>query len=92
MYKILNNIIIPLDINKSLPRMTLRKYSKQQFNDLPHIIMTQDREWDPNIMDINACFNKESYDNMNNHISSMMILFNVFMHCIPPIYLYFSST
>ena len=43
--------VIPLRFRNGLPYMPIRPYSDQEWNDLPHIVLTSDEEWDPKVMD-----------------------------------------
>ena len=42
---------IPLNIKKGLPYMTLRPYTDDEWNDLPHVVLTGDTDWDPSVLD-----------------------------------------
>ena len=42
---------IPFNIKSSLPYMTLRPYTDVEWDTLPHVILTGDNGWDPNILD-----------------------------------------
>ena len=43
--------VIPLRFRNGLPYMPIRPYSDQEWNDLPHVVLTSDEEWDPKVMD-----------------------------------------
>lgn len=47
----IEGIIITLSIHHSLPRMYIDNFSDDQFRNLPRIIMTNEMEWNPTIMD-----------------------------------------
>ena len=42
---------IPLDIVNGLVRLKLRPFTDHEWDTLPMVIMTADREWDPNVLD-----------------------------------------
>ena len=43
--------IIPLNIKGGLPYMSMRPYTDKEFEELPHVILTADVDWDPSILD-----------------------------------------
>jgi hypothetical protein len=45
--------IIPLVIQQGLARLPIRPYTDQEFDSLPHVVMTSNTAWDPSIMDHN---------------------------------------
>ena len=42
---------IPLNIKAGLPYMTLRPFTIQEWDSLPHIVLTGDTNWDPTVLD-----------------------------------------
>lgn len=42
---------MPLDIKLGLPYLKIRPYTDEEFAELPHIVMTDDTEWDPTVLD-----------------------------------------
>ncbi|MEL7196406.1 MAG: reverse transcriptase domain-containing protein, partial [Bacteroidota bacterium] len=42
---------IPLTIHHGLPRLKMRPYTSTEWDSLPHIMMTDQSPWDPNILD-----------------------------------------
>ena len=42
---------VPFSVERGLVRMTLRPYTDAEWDTLPHIIVTSDKEWDPTILD-----------------------------------------
>ena len=42
---------LPLDIKDGLAYLPLRPFSDQEWEQLPHVVMTADDEWDPTILD-----------------------------------------
>ena len=51
--KTIDGYVIPLNIKAGLPYMTMRPYTDQEWEDLPHVIMTSDIDWDPSQLDHN---------------------------------------
>ena len=47
----LDGYIIPLNIRSGLPYMSMRPYTDDEWEQLPHVILTSDAEWDPTILD-----------------------------------------
>jgi hypothetical protein len=47
----LDGYIIPLSIQDGLTRLNIRPYTDQEFNTLPHVILTSELEWDPSTLD-----------------------------------------
>ena len=41
----------PLDIIDGLPYLPMRLFSNTEWDTLPHVIMTADREWIPTLLD-----------------------------------------
>ena len=43
--------VVPFSVERGLVRMTLRPYTDHEWDTLPHLIITSDREWDPTVLD-----------------------------------------
>ena len=43
--------VIPLEYTNGLPRMDIRPFTSKEWDDLPHVIMTADQDWDPKVLD-----------------------------------------
>ena len=43
--------VTPLDIINGLPCMKMEPHSDQEWNDLPHVILTAGDQWDPRVLD-----------------------------------------
>lgn len=41
----------PLSFNSGLAYLKMRKFTPEEYQNLPHVIMTSDKEWDPTIFD-----------------------------------------
>ena len=46
-----NGYAIPLQVRDGLVYMDMQPYTNEQFDTLPHIIMTSDLPWDPTVFD-----------------------------------------
>lgn len=62
----LDGYIIPLNIRSGLPYMTIRPYTDKEWEDLPHVILTADTDWDPTIIDCELEDEEEWFDAMQN--------------------------
>jgi hypothetical protein len=49
--KTLDGYVIPLNIKDGLPRLELRPYTDKEWDQLPHVIMTAETDWDPSVID-----------------------------------------
>jgi hypothetical protein len=47
----LNGYIIPLSIKDGLVRLSIRPYTDHEWDNLPHVILTSELEWDPSVLD-----------------------------------------
>src|SRR5687768_3611797 len=56
--------IIPLNIRQGLPFMTIRPYTDAEWEQLPHVILTADTDWDPSILDCEQEDNEEWFNAM----------------------------
>jgi hypothetical protein len=43
--------ILPLSIANGLPYLKTCRYTQEEYDTLPHVIMTSDKEWDPRVFD-----------------------------------------
>ena len=57
---------IPLNIKSGLPYMTLRPYTDDEWDNLPHVILTSDLDWDPTILDNIIDDNDTWFDSVSN--------------------------
>lgn len=60
----LDGYIIPLNIRSRLPYMSIRPFTNREWDDLPHIILTADVDWDPSILDCELEDGEEWFDTM----------------------------
>ena len=63
--KTLEGFMIPLQIRNGLPYMEMRPYTDDEFNELPHVHLTADGEWNPRVVD--AKVEKEWYKEQPDH-------------------------
>ena len=47
----LEGYIMPLNIRSGLPYLPMRPYTDDEWETLPHVIMTSDVDWDPSVLD-----------------------------------------
>jgi hypothetical protein len=47
----LDGYIIPLNIKDGLARLSIRPYTDHEWDNLPHVILTSEIEWDPSVLD-----------------------------------------
>ena len=47
----LDGYAIPINIRNGLPYITMRPYTDKEWDDLPHVLLTSDSEWDPRVLD-----------------------------------------
>jgi hypothetical protein len=43
--------IIPIDVRRGLPYITMRPFTDEEFEELPHILWTREDDWDPTSLD-----------------------------------------
>ena len=43
----LEGYVIPLNVIQGLPRMTICPYTDKEWENLPHVILTSELDWDP---------------------------------------------
>ena len=49
--------VFPLNIRDGLPYLRMRPFTDREFDELPHVILTSDRDWDPSVLD--HCFDDD---------------------------------
>jgi hypothetical protein len=57
----LEGYIIPLDITNGLVNMRSRAFTDDEWNDLPHVVVTRDAPWNPRAHDLNVSNNSVRY-------------------------------
>eukprot|EP00536_Pseudo-nitzschia_multiseries_P005269 jgi/Psemu1/12096/gm1.12096_g len=43
--------VFPLSIRHGLPYLAMRKYTSEEYAQLPHVVMTSDKHWNPSVLD-----------------------------------------
>ena len=43
--------VVPLDIKDGLPHVKMRPYTDEEWDTLPHFLLTEDKDWDPSVLD-----------------------------------------
>jgi hypothetical protein len=43
--------VIPIDIRRGLPYITMRPFTDEEFEELPHVVWTSEDDWDPTSLD-----------------------------------------
>ncbi len=74
----LDGYVIPISIKNGLARMQIRPYTDQEWEDLPHVIMTSDVTWDPSILDYDASADEAWFDALDNIEEDTMDIFDEF--------------
>ena len=62
----LDGYIIPLNIRQGLPYMSIRPYTDAEWDNLPHVILTADIDWNPSILDHEQEDNEEWFNAMED--------------------------
>ena len=62
----LDGYVIPLNIRSGLPYMSIRPYTDQKWDHLPHVIFTADTDWDPTIIDHELDSQEDWFNHMHN--------------------------
>lgn len=47
----LDGYVLPLNIRSGLPYLPMRPYTDDEWDSLPHVILTSDADWDPSVLD-----------------------------------------
>ena len=63
--------IIPINIRCGLPRIKLRPYTDDEWEELPHIIMTSAVEWDPSVLDHDIEDDERWYDAISDNTTEL---------------------
>jgi len=58
----LDGYIIPLDIKSGLPYVRMRPYTDDEWDTLPHVILTGDDNWNPSVLDHELIDDETWYD------------------------------
>jgi hypothetical protein len=60
--KTLDGYIIPLDIKSGLPYVKMRPYTDQEWELLPHVVLTGDGDWNPSVLDHDLIDDEQWFD------------------------------
>lgn len=58
--------VLPLDFKNGLPYLPIRPYSDAKWNNLPHVCLTSDVDWDPSLVDCCISHDETWYDAIPN--------------------------
>jgi hypothetical protein len=53
---------VPMNIVNGLPRIPMRPYTDKEWDDLPHIHVTMDHDWDPRVLDCHITDDEQWHD------------------------------
>jgi len=53
---------IPMNIVNGLPRIPMRPYTDKEWEEVPHVHVTVDHDWDPRVLDCHITDNEQWYD------------------------------
>jgi len=54
--------VLPLNVRRGLPYLTMRPFTDEEWENLPHLIMTSEEEWDPTMLDFELDEDEEWFD------------------------------
>jgi hypothetical protein len=74
----LDGYIIPISIKNGLPRMQIRPFTNDEWEQLPHVVMTGDTTWDPSVLDYDACDDENWFDSLEEIEDGIMDTFDEF--------------
>ena len=60
----------PLDMIRGLPYLSIRPFTDREWNDLPHVVLTSDVEWDPTVYDTILSSDDTWYNNIPDNDGS----------------------
>jgi hypothetical protein len=69
--------VFPLSIRDGLPYLAMRPYTDEEFDSLPHVVLTGDSNWDPRILDLDIDDDDDWYDAIADNVDHAA-LFDVF--------------
>ena len=70
----LDGIVIPLNMQDGLPYLDVHPYTDHEWEDLPHVHLTYEDDWDPSMLDHDQSDDQDWYD----QYSSMPLVFPLF--------------
>jgi len=57
-----NGYVIPINIHDGLPYVALCPFTDEEWDTLPHVVLTGDADWDPSVLDHDLDENETWYD------------------------------
>jgi hypothetical protein len=69
--KTLDGFVIPLDVKSGLPYVKMRPYTDKEWDSLPHVIQTEDGNWNPSVLDHSLTDNEQWYDAVSDFPDAM---------------------
>jgi hypothetical protein len=60
-HDLVTDTLIPMEMVGTVAYLTTRAPTWQEFRDCPHVIMTDDKEWDPSTLDLRPRSKEEEY-------------------------------
>jgi hypothetical protein len=72
---ILDGYIIPLCIKDGLAHLSIHPYTDHEWDNLPHVTLTSEVEWDPSVLDLTLkkMINGEKSQKWNHHLTMLKI-------------------
>ena len=70
--KTLDGYILPLDIINGLPYLNMQKHTDKEWEELPHVVLTGEGNWDPTILD-NVISDRDDWVNNIKDLDSGLI-------------------
>ena len=62
----IDGYVIPLDMHNGLPYIKTQPYTDTEYDELPHVIMCSNNDWDPAVLDKKISDDDEWYDAVEN--------------------------
>ena len=58
--------VIPISIRDGLPYVALHPFTDEEWDSLPHVILTGDADWDPSVLDLDLDENETWFDTISD--------------------------
>ena len=62
----IDGYVHPLDISNGLAYIPIRPYTDKEWDSLPHVLWTSDKDWDPSVLDHDLSSNTDWYDSISD--------------------------
>jgi hypothetical protein len=69
--KTLDGYVIPLDVKSCLPYVKMQPYTDEEWDSLPHVILTGDGNWNPSVLDHSLTDDDQWYDAVSDFPDAM---------------------